>query len=232
MKTEIAGIPVEITRKRIRNLHLYVKPPDGRVEVTAPMILSNLVIREFVESKADWIRQKQAEILSRPVPRERRYETGETIHVWGKPYQLLLQETTLPPRLVLGGDEARLCVRPGTTAEQRIAWMNEWYREQMKIRVEISLPEWSRRTGLVPSSWQTKYMTTRWGTCNTATRKIWLNPQLAKRPPECLEYVILHELAHLRVRNHGPEFKKILDMYMPGWRAVRKRLNQAAPDAL
>ena len=134
--------------------------------------------------------------------------------------------------LLLNGAEAYLTVRKESTAKQRENWVNEWYRGLLKEQIERLLPKWEDITGLHPSNWQTKYMTTRWGTCNTNTGKIWLNLQLAKKPIDCLEYVILHELAHLKVRNHGEAFIAIMDEYMPYWRETRKKLNDSTLDYL
>ena len=132
--------------------------------------------------------------------------------------------------LVFSGDRAILTVRKESTAKQREAFVNEWYREQLKREVAKYLPKWEKITGLYCSGWQSKYMTTKWGTCNTNTRKIWLNLQLAKKPIECLEYVILHELAHLKVKNHGPEFVAVLDQHMPQWQERKKLLNESKLD--
>ena len=132
--------------------------------------------------------------------------------------------------LVLEGNKAILSVRKESTAKQREKFVNEWYRSLLKTEVEKYLPKWEAITGLYCDSWQSKYMTTKWGTCNTSTRKIWLNLQLAKKPIECLEYVILHELAHLKVKNHGPDFVAILDLYMPYWRECKKMLNDSKLD--
>lgn len=132
--------------------------------------------------------------------------------------------------VALNGNEAVLTVRKESTAKQREAFVNEWYRSLLKEKIEIYLPKWEKITGLYCDSWQTKYMTTRWGTCNTNTRKIWLNLQLAKKPMECLEYVILHELTHLKVRNHGKDFIAIMDQYMPYWRETKKLLNELKLD--
>ena len=133
---------------------------------------------------------------------------------------------------MLDGNKAILTVRKESAAKQREAFVNEWYRSLLKVEVEKYLPKWEQITGLHCSSWQSKYMTTKWGTCNTSTRKIWLNLQLAKKPIECLEYVILHELAHLKVKNHSADFVAILDQYMPYWRELKKQLNDSTLDYL
>lgn len=131
---------------------------------------------------------------------------------------------------MLSGNSALLTVRKESTAKQRENFVNEWYREHLKSEIAKLLPKWERITGLKCSSWQTKYMTTRWGTCNAQTKKIWINLQLAKKPVACLEYVILHELAHTQVRNHGSDFIAIMDQYMPYWRDVKKKLNDSKLD--
>ena len=230
MDTEIAGIPVKIIRKGIKNMHLYVKPPDGHVEVSAPRHLSEESILMFVRTRLGWIRKQQEKFLSQPRQTERQYVSGETMYMWGKQYFLQIEYSNKGNSVALSGDSVILTVRKESTAKQRENYVNEWYRSQLKKEVENRLPKWEARTGLYCSSWQTKYMTTKWGTCNTQTGKVWLNLQLAKKPFECLDYVILHELAHLRVRNHGVEFVAILDEHMPYWRESRKLLNDSILD--
>ena len=229
MIIEVCGISVQATKKRIKNMHLYVKPPDGRVEVSVPSYLSYGSAERFIRSKIDWIRARQKALEAQSRKAEQRYVTGEALYAWGKKYYLNVKYSNRKYSLILSGENAVLTVREGSSVKQRENRVNEWYREQLKSRIEILLPKWTGVTGLRPTSWQTKNMTTRWGTCNTQTGKIWFNLQLAKKPPECLEYIILHELAHLRVRNHGPAFTAILDRYMPDWRETRKKLNDSAP---
>ena len=230
MDTEIAGIPVKIIKKDIKNMHLYVKPPDGHVEVSAPRHLSEESILMFVRTRLGWIRKQQEKFLAQPRQTERQFVSGETMYIWGKQYFLQVEYSNKGNSLVLSCDSAVLTVRKESTAKHRENYVNEWYRSQLKKEIEKRLPKWEARTGLHCSSWQTKYMTTKWGTCNTQTGKIWLNLQLAKKPFECLDYVILHELVHLRVRNHGTEFIAILDEHMPYWREIRKRLNDSILD--
>lgn len=155
---------------------------------------------------------------------------GMERYVWGRQYYLLVNYSNKGNSLILDGDKAILTVREGSTVEQRERYINEWYRGILKAEVEQLLPKWSKITGLCPDSWQTKNMTTRWGTCNVKTKKIWLNLQLAKKPIDCLEYVILHELAHLKVKNHNEQFVAIMDQYMPYWREIRKKLNDQILD--
>lgn len=232
MQIELSGITIDIQKKNIKNMHLAVLPPDGKVRVSAPMHLSDESIAMFVRTKLGWIKKQQEKFANQPRQSEREYISGETLYVFGKQYFLRVMYSYKGNSLVLKGNEAILTVRKESTARQREAFVNEWYRDLLKERINVYLPKWEQITGLYCNSWQTKYMTTRWGTCNTNTRKIWLNLQLAKKPIECLEYVILHELAHLKVKNHGKDFIAILDTYMPYWRDTRKLLNELKLDYL
>lgn len=232
MRTEICGIPIEVIKKDIKNLHLAVLPPDGAVRVSAPRSLTNENIELFVRTRIGWIRKQQEQFQRQLRQTERQYVSGETMYFWGKQYFLQVEYSYKGNDLRLLGDSAILTVRKESTAKQRENYVNEWLRTQLKAAIEKYLPKWESITGLHCSSWQTKYMTTRWGTCNTKTGKIWLNLQLTKKPHVCLEYVILHELAHLKIRNHGPDFVAIMDQYMPYWRDVRKQLNDATLDHL
>lgn len=230
MQIELSGITIDIQKKNIKNMHLAVLPPDGKVRVSAPMHLSDESIAMFVRTKLGWIKKQQEKFANQPRQSEREYISGETLYVFGKQYFLRVMYSYKGNSLVLKGNEAILTVRKESTARQREAFVNEWYRDLLKERINVYLPKWEQITGLYCNSWQTKYMTTRWGTCNTNTRKIWLNLQLAKKPIECLEYVILHELAHLKVKNHGKDFIAILDTYMPYWRDTKQLLNELKLD--
>jgi predicted metal-dependent hydrolase len=232
MQILVANIPVEVVKKNIKNLHLSVLPPDGKVRVSAPEALSDDAIAMFVRTKIGWIRKQQEKFELQPRQSERQYVSGETLYVWGRQYFLRVEYSYKGNALVLSGDNAILTVRKESTVKQRETFVNEWYRTLLKAEVEKYLPKWERITGLQCSSWQSKYMTTKWGTCNTSTGKIWLNLQLAKKPIECLEYVILHELIHLKVRNHGPEFVTGMNRYMQNWREIRNQLNESKLDYL
>lgn len=230
MQIFVANIPVEVVKKKIKNMHLSVLPPDGRVRVSAPETLTDEAIVMFVRTKLGWIKKQQDKFELQPRQSERQYISGETLYVWGRQYFLQVEYSYKGNSLVLSGDKAILTVRKESTPKQRENFVNEWYREKLKTEVDKYLPKWERITGLKCSSWQSKYMTTKWGTCNTSTQKIWLNLQLAKKPIECLEYVILHELAHLKVKDHGPKFVAILDGHMPQWQERRRLLNESKLD--
>lgn len=229
-KIYLEGTEITIVRKKIKNMHMYIRPPKGEVLITAPLRVPYGEIERFVFQKRDWITENVEKMKNTEVTPDPVYKDKDVIMIWGELYELsVFQGTryslTLTEDISQDGRKiARLCVRAGCTDGQRIHFMNEWYRKELSERVNYLLPKWETYTGLKCSSWQSKVMKTRWGTCNTKTKKIWLNVRLAEHPAECLEYVILHELAHTRVPNHGADFKAILTEYMPDWRTVKRRL--------
>jgi len=220
----ISGIQIEVCKKHIKNMHLYVKPPHGKVTVSAPLSMSDEAIERFVRTKISWIKKQIEKFENQPRQSEREYVSGETLYVWGRQYYLQTNYDT-KNSLILLGNKAILTVRKESTAKQRENFVREWYRELLKIEIAKQLPKWEKITGLKASGWQTKYMTSRWGTCNTKTGKIWLNLQLAKKPPECLDYVILHELIHLVAKSHNERFILLMYKYMPMWREIKATLN-------
>jgi predicted metal-dependent hydrolase len=221
---DISGIPIEVCKKSIKNMHLYVKPPNGYVTVSAPLSVSDAAIERFVRAKTSWIKKQVAKFNNQPRQSKREYVSGETLYIWGRQHYLQTEYGS-KNSLVLSGGKVVLTVRKESTAEQRENYIREWYRELLKAEIARLLPKWEKLTGLKATGWQTKYMTTRWGTCNTKTGKIWLNLQLAKKTPDCLEYIILHELLHLVEKKHNERFILLMDKYMPMWREVKTTLN-------
>lgn len=230
MQIIISELSIEVIKKNIKNLHLSVLPPNGHVRISAPMSMSEESIKMFARTKIGWIRKQQQKFENQPRQDKREFITGETLYVLGKQYFLVVNYSYKGNSLKLNGNQAFLTVRKESTAEQRENYVNEWYRAILKLEILKLLPKWEKMTGLFCNNWQTKNMSTRWGTCNVITKKIWLNLQLAKKPIQCLEYVILHELAHLKEKNHGKEFIAILDEFMPYWREVKKQLNDSKLD--
>jgi predicted metal-dependent hydrolase len=226
----ISGIPVEVCKKNIKNMHLYVKPPNGKVTVSAPLSMNDETIERFVRTKAGWVKRQVEKFKMQPRQSEREYISGETLYVWGRQYFLQVEHGTSKNSLLLSGNKAILTVRKGSSIRQRENFIREWYRGILKKEIERLLPKWEEHTGIRCNRWQTKYMTTRWGTCNIQKRKIWLNLQLAKKTPDCLEYVILHELLHLVEKHHNDAFISLMDTYMPYWREVKKALNDQILD--
>ena len=229
MMLNISGISIDVSKKDIKNMHLYVKPPNGNVTVSSPLSMSDEAIERFVRTKISWIKKQVSKFDNQLRQSEREYVSGETLYVWGKQYYV---QTEYGHRnsLVLSGEKAVLTVRKESTAEQRENFVREWYRDLLKAEVERLLPKWEKITDMKAACWQTKYMTTRWGTCNTKTGKIWVNVQLAKKSSDCLAYIILHELVHLVERKHNERFVSLMDKYMPMWREIKTTLNGQSLD--
>ena len=225
----IAGIEVRINKKDIKNMHLYVKPPDGAVSVSAPLNMSDEAIERFVRTKVSWVKAQQAKFTGQLRQTERQYISGETLYLWGKQYFLQVKYGN-KNSLVTFVNDAVLTVRSESTTSQRENFVREWYRDHLKSEIMRLLPKWEKAIGLRCDSWQIKYMTSKWGTCNITKRKIWFNLQLAKKPVDCLEYIILHELVHLRNKNHDADFLATMDKYMPYWKDVKKKLNNQILD--
>jgi len=223
----LAGIPVEVTRKRQKRIYLRVDPATGKVRVSAPTRTPFFEIEGFIAANMDWILEQQSKIMLENVKRGTGCDSGDSIYVWGRTYLLELVEAGRY-NLELDGSRARLSVPTGHTPERRLAYLNRWYRQQLEEEIERVLPQLQTQMGLYCSSWQVRDMKTRWGSCTPQKRSIRLNLQLVKYPPECLQYVIIHELAHLQVPNHGPAFKAVMDRNMPQWRRFRKLLNDAS----
>ena len=225
MQRTIDGLSVTIVRKSIKNMHLRVLSPDGEIQITAPNRLPLSQIDRFVREKRGWIEARQQQLAERPAATNPAFADGQTVYLWGGSYTLRLEEASRGRSTLRRGQEIVLSVHPEDDTSQRESLLNDFYREALSNQIAARLPLWEARTGLHPSAWQIKNMKTRWGTCNTATWKIWLNLQLAKQPPVCLDYVIAHELTHLRYPGHGQDFQAFLTRAMPNWPEVRKTLN-------
>lgn len=221
---EISGIPILIERKSIKNMYLRVLPPDGAVKITVPKRVSEDRIRAFVMSKYSWILTNRENIRSRCNQPEVQYQSGETHYLWGRPYQLEVVFSENKAKVWIAGDNMILQVKPDYTLEQRKKLMEEWYRIQLKLAIPPVLDKCVNIVGKSPLEWRVKNMKTKWGTCNITEKRIWLNLQLARKAPECLEYVITHELVHFYCRNHDAQFRAYMDRFYQEWREVKKKL--------
>ncbi len=224
----VSGLAVDVVRKSIKNLHLGVYPPLGRIRVAAPTAMSNDAVRLAVVEKLGWIKKQQARFESQPRQSEREMVTGETHYFFGRGYRLRVVEHDKPGQVrIVNSSRMELAVRPGTSAEQRDKVMQQWLREQLRFQASPLIEKWQAVVGVEAAEWGIKRMKTKWGSCNIEDRRIWLNLELAKKPIECLEYIIVHELAHLFERNHNDRFIAIVDRCLPKWRTVRDLLNSA-----
>jgi len=218
---------VEVVRKPIKNLHLSVHSPEGRVRVSAPLLLDDEAVRLAVVSKLSWIRRHQKAFAEQPRQSQREMVTGESHYFMGRRYRLNILERAGPNRVSLNGNsELRMHVRPGADRDKRDQVLTEWYRQQLKGLLPDLIDEWQPVVDVQVAAWGVKKMKTRWGSCNIRDRRVWLNLELAKKPPHCLEYVLVHEMVHLLQRCHDEHFKALMDQFMPQWRLYRDELNQ------
>ena len=223
----VGDIVIDVVRKNIKNLHLSVHPPTGRVRIAVPLRVNDEAVRLFAVSKLSWIRKHQArfEGQARQTPRE--YVSGESHYLRGERYLLNVIYQKGAPRVVVRNKKyIDLYVRPGSNLAQRQRVMTEWYRQQLKAELPSLLAKWQNIIGQAAVECGIKQMKTRWGTCNVPARRIWLNLELAKKPAHCLEYVIVHELVHLLERHHNDRFVAFMSKFFPQWRLYREELNR------
>jgi predicted metal-dependent hydrolase len=224
----ISGIQVEIVRKDIKNLHLGVYPPDGRVRVAVPLTVNDEAVRLAVIGKLGWIKRQRARFQAQPRQSEREMVNGESHYYLGRRYRLRVVEASGPCRVELRGKTIlNLCARTDATAEQRTAALQRWYRQQMQPLIPPLVEKWEPRLGVEVAEWRIKRMKTKWGSCTPAAQRIWLNLELIKKPPQCLEYIVVHEMMHLLEKRHNERFIALMDQHLPQWRAFRDELNAA-----
>lgn len=216
-------ITYQVERKRIKNMYIRVQP-DGSVKVTAPKQVSDRAIEEFVRSRREWILAARKKLENQPLHMTYTYQSGEKHLLWGKEYTLEVIYTKGKPLASVQGDQIFLEIPMEGDLALRQKLIEDLYRRQLKARVPLLMDKYTKIVGKAPDSWGVKNMKTRWGTCNITDKRIWLNLQLAKYEPECLEYVIVHELVHFYVAGHNGEFYGYMDRFYPGWRDIRKKL--------
>ncbi len=223
---KLGDIPVDLVLKDIKNVHLSVHPPSGRVRISAPNRMNLDTIRVFAISKLDWIKQQQTQLREQARETPRDYVDRESHYVWGKRYLLSVVESDEPPAIELSHSRMLLRVRFGTATDKRQVIVERWYREQLKAAVPPLLDRWQPRIGVEAERFFVQRMKTKWGSCNPEARTIRLNTELAKKPAECLEYIVVHELAHLLEPTHNQHFIGLMDRFMPHWRSHRDQLNR------
>ncbi|KXU29473.1 metal-dependent hydrolase [Sphingobium sp. 22B] len=222
---DIGGILVDVIFKDIKNVHLSVYPPTGRVHISAPHRMSVENVRLFAISKIGWIRKHQVKIQEQPRETPREYLERESHYVWGRRYLLTIQEGGAKVAVSLGVRTLELTVPQGASPAAREGALSEWYRVELRKRAAPLLAKWAKQLHVELSSFFIQRMKTKWGSSNAMRKTVRLNLELAKFPPECLDYIALHEIAHFVVPNHGEGFVTLLDRHMPGWRTIRDRLN-------
>jgi predicted metal-dependent hydrolase len=226
-KITISDTEIEVVRKDIKNIHLAVYPPTGRVRIAAPLNVDEDAIRLFAISKLGWIKRNQRKFEGQVRIPQRDYKQRESHYFRGRRYLLNVIEHDAPPKVVLRTKTyIDFYIRPGTITEKRHEIMNEWYRGELKKQIPSIIEKWEKILNLSVSEWQVKQMKTKWGSCNIEKRRIWINLELAKKPEQCLEYIIMHEMVHLLERHHNERFLFYMDTFLPNWKQLKTELNK------
>lgn len=222
---EIGSITIQLNRKAIKNLHISVLPPDGRVRASVPEYMTDAAMRMALIRRIPWIKKQQNNFIKQPRQSEREMVNGECHYLWGRRYRLNVVAHIGKHEAKLNRGRLHLYVNPMVTAEQKMLVLTTYYRNVLKKRISDLLPIWENKIGVDVAAWGVKKMKTKWGSCNTQAKRIWLNLELAKKPPECLEYILVHELVHLLERNHNDRFKAHMDKLLPDWLERKALLN-------
>jgi len=228
MVTQIAfgNITVDVVLKDIKHIHLSVYPPSGRVRIAAPSRMRLDIIRVFAISKLGWIKQQQEKLQEQERDTPREYLDRESHYLWGKRYLLKVIEGDEAPSVALQHSCMLLRVRPGTDARKKRAIVETWYRQQLKKAVPPLIARWEPLLGLKVERFFVQRMKTKWGSCNHRARRIRLNTELAEKPRECLEYIVVHEMTHVLEPTHNARCVALLDQFMPQWQFYRDQLNR------
>ena len=224
----VNGLTVDVVRKNIKNLHLAVYPPNGRVRVAAPLRVDDEAVRLAVISRMAWIKRHQAKFEGQERQSAREYVSGESHYFQGRRYLLNVVYHDAPPKVIIRNKTTLdLFVRTGSDAAKRERVLVAWYRKQLKEMIPPLIAKWEAIMGVQVAEWGVKRMKTRWGSCNIEAHRIWVNLELVKKPVHCLEYIIVHEMVHLLERLHNDRFTEHMDKFMPQWRFFREELNKA-----
>ena len=225
MNIRLNNIDVEVLQKNIKNIHLSVYPPAGHVRVSAPESMAIETIRVYVISKLGWIKKQQDRIRAQKREALRECIDRESHYFNGKRYLLKVVEHDAAPQVSLLHSEIVLHVRPGTDETKKRKVLEEWYRQQLKQKIYFLIPQWEKKIGVSVEQSTVRKMKTKWGSCTPVSRTIRINLELAKKPPECLEYIVVHELTHLLEPSHNRRFIALMDRFLPKWRMYRDELN-------
>lgn len=224
---QLGDIMVDVVRKDIKNMHLAVYPPTGRVRIAAPLRVSDEAIRLFAISKLGWIKRHQRKFESQERIPPREYKERESHYFQGHRYLLRIKETDGAGYVALTGKTyLDLYIRKNASFENMQRVITEWHRTELKNMLPSLIEHWEKKIGVSADFYGVKQMKTKWGACNIEQKRIWLNLELAKKPVRCLEYILVHEMVHLLERNHNDRFKNYMDKYLPNWKSIKEELNK------
>lgn len=226
-KLNVNGQSVDVVRKDIKNLHLAVYPPSGRIRVATPIRVNDDAVRMAVISRSGWIKRQQTKFADQDRQSPFEYVSGESHYYQGRRYLLnVIYEDGVSRVVVRNKTIIDLYVRYGSNTKQRERVFLNWHRNQLKDQIQPLITKWSKTMKLDAPEWGVKDMKTRWGSCNMTAKRIWLNLELVKKPTRCLEYIVVHEMVHLLERKHNDRFTSLMNTFLPLWRHYRDELNR------
>lgn len=223
----VAGVDVDVVFKDIKNLHIGVYPPMGRVRVAAPERLDEAQVRLAVVRRLPWIKRQRELLQAAQRQSIREMVTGESHYIWGTRHRLKIVEDSVGAHIEMDGNQLVMYISDGMSVERRRSLLDRWHREQLRQAIPDVLAKWEPKVGVTVPKWSIRRMKTKWGSCNRESGHIWFNVELAKKNPESLEYIAIHEMTHLLERGHGDRFTDLMDKFLPDWRVRRDRLNEA-----
>jgi predicted metal-dependent hydrolase len=223
----LGDICVDVVHKDIKNLHLSVYPPDGRIRISAPLRMDTDTIRVFTISKLGWIRKQQSKLRNQERETPREYITRESHYYLGKRYLLKIIEHNASPKVEIKHGTIEIYIRPNTDLEKRKEILDEWYRQRLKEIIPGIISQYENKLKVNVAEFAVKKMKTKWGTCTREAKRIWLNLELAKKLKECIEYIVVHEMVHLLERHHNERFIAYMDKFLPKWRFYKEELNKS-----
>jgi predicted metal-dependent hydrolase len=223
---QLGEVSIRVTRKEIKNVHLSVHPPDGRITLTAPAATRLDVARAYAISRLGWIRKQQEKLRGQARETPRRFIERESHHIWGRRHLMTVKHADAKPCITLDHKRIVLTVRPGADARKRAEVIHEWHKSLLHEVVPPIIKKWQRKLEVHVASYFLQRMKTKWGSCNHRAGHIRLNTELVKKPKDLLEYVIVHEMVHLIVPTHSERFVAILQEHYPTWREARAELNE------
>jgi len=221
----IDGQNIEVTKKNIKNIYLRAHASDGRITLSAPKHISDETIRLFILSKLNWLKERSNKIALQTLPTEYNYIDCETHYIWGEAYTLSIIEKDVPASIELLHNRLKLTVRPSASLDAKKQFVNNWSRKQLRLHAMPLIEKWCAILDVSINKLYVRKMKTYWGSCNTRAHTIRLNTELVKKPYECLEYVVVHELIHLLEPNHNKNFHNLMTKFLPDWKQRKELLN-------
>ena len=225
-RISLGKFDAQVIQKNIKNVHLSVHPPEGRVTIAAPLRMDLDTIRVFALSKLGWIKQQRKKIQAQDRETRREYLNRESHYLWGKRYLLKLIEKEAAPQIDLRHTHMILQARPGADKQKLQTILDDWYRAQLRTKADVIIAQWQPILKVTVNRLFIQRMKTKWGSCNHKSANIRLNTDLARKPPECLEYIVVHEMVHLFEPTHNKRFIAAMDHFLPAWRHHRQVLNR------